>query len=168
MPDPRVLTPSAVDIPAPELREAIVNEDATALGQEVKCVVPSHADHLTTDPLPWSPVTTAEGEFWPKKGDRAQVAFPPDGPPVIHWWAPSGGATADRPIGAGGGSDKHYEHNQEVASKEWTIAHGLGKEPAVTAFDTTDQEIGFQQVPVDSNTVILRFNIDISGRAVLN
>lgn len=79
--------PHAVDIPPPELHEAILGEDATAPGQEVKCVVPSFDPLKATDPMLWTPYVTGAGVFYPKRGDRAILGYPPDGPPVIlAWW----------------------------------------------------------------------------------
>jgi hypothetical protein len=88
MASPAQLSPSAVTIPPPELHEATILDNATALGEEVRCVIPSLDPLLATDPMPWPVVTTSEGSFYPKKGERAQLAYPIDGPPVIHWWEP--------------------------------------------------------------------------------
>lgn len=94
MPDPGMLSPTAVDIPSPELHEATVLDSASSRDAEVRCVVPSLDEHLATDPMPWRPYITAEGEFWPKSGDRAVVTAHTDGTPLIAWWEPAGGAAA--------------------------------------------------------------------------
>jgi hypothetical protein len=87
MPDPRQLGPGAVDIPPPELHDAQVAEDAIAPGEEIRCVVESLDPLLATDPMPWTPYVSPDGFFYPKKGDRAVLGFPVDGPPVIvAWW----------------------------------------------------------------------------------
>jgi hypothetical protein len=87
MPDPSLLGPGAVTIPPRELRHAEILDDATADGEEVRCVVPSRSTLLAEDPAPWMPYVRATGLFFPKKGDRALLAYPPDGPPVIvAWW----------------------------------------------------------------------------------
>lgn len=87
MADPRLLGAGAVDVPPPELHDAEISEDATAPDQEVKCVVPSLDLLLATDPMPWRAHFTADGFFYPKKGDRAVLGYPVDGPPVIlEWW----------------------------------------------------------------------------------
>ena len=31
---------------------------------------------LATDPMPWMPFTTDEGIYYPKRGDRAILAYP--------------------------------------------------------------------------------------------
>ncbi len=95
MPNPADLTPSGVDIPQGELFTAEINEDATAVGQQVTCVVPSHSSLLATDPMAWEPWPTSEGVFYPKRGDFALVSAQPDGPPVIVFWAPADDATPD-------------------------------------------------------------------------
>lgn len=80
---------STVSAASPELHEAVVLDDAVERRQEIRCVVPSFGDGYASDPMGWNPYTTAEGEFWPKEGDRAVLSFAPDGPPVIQWWEPS-------------------------------------------------------------------------------
>lgn len=87
MADPSQLHPSAVDIPAPEIHEATILDNAKARGEEVRCIVPFLDKGLASDPMQWMPYTTAEGEFWPKGGDRALVSAHVDGPPaVLAWW----------------------------------------------------------------------------------
>jgi hypothetical protein len=86
-PNPAELAPSAVHIPDAELREAIVLDSTSELGTEIRCTIASLDPLLATDPMPWSPYVTPAGFFYPKKGDRAVLGFPPDGPPVIlEWW----------------------------------------------------------------------------------
>lgn len=92
MPDPALLAPSAVEIPAPELHEARVLTSATSLGQEVRCIVASFDELLSTDPMPWQPYVTAAGIFYPKKDDRAVLSYQTDGTPLIVWWEPSAGS----------------------------------------------------------------------------
>lgn len=89
MPNPAALTPDAVDVPDSQLYEAEVLDDAAEAGVEIRCVVPSFAEHLATDPLAWTPYVTASGVFYPKKDDRAIVALPAEGPPAIVAWWPS-------------------------------------------------------------------------------
>lgn len=88
-PNPSQLSPSAVRIPGPELRSAEIFDNATGDGQEVRCVIPSEDPLLATDPLPWAPYYTPAGFYFPKRGDRAVIGSPPDGPPVILAWWPS-------------------------------------------------------------------------------
>ena len=94
MPDPASLTPGAVPLTDVPLRKAEINEDATAGDQMLKCRIGG----WTTDFCPWNPVTTAAGEFWPKRGDRALVSVLADDPEVVVWWTPSAGATPDVPF----------------------------------------------------------------------
>ena len=88
MPDVAQLAAAASE-PAPgdSLREAVVREDATEDREEVRCVIASLDPNLATEPLPWTPVVNAQGAFYPKQGDRAILAYPAGGPPVIlQWW----------------------------------------------------------------------------------
>jgi hypothetical protein len=95
MPNLVELTPSGVDIPQGELHEAEVLTDATEIGEEVRCVIPTDGELQSTDPMPWQPWTTSKGTFYPKKGNRALVSAHPDGPPVIVWWHPAEDAEPD-------------------------------------------------------------------------
>jgi len=88
MPDPSILTPSAVDQAEPQLFDATINQDATAEGQEVTCVVPDLDPLLAADPMPWNPISTPAGWFYPKRGDRAILCYPVGGDPVISQWWP--------------------------------------------------------------------------------
>jgi hypothetical protein len=89
MPNPRELTPSAVDKPEPESHEAVIAEDATEEGQEIRATRESLDPLLTDDPMPWVPYVGAAGIFYPKRKDRAILAFPVDGTPVIAVWWPN-------------------------------------------------------------------------------
>jgi hypothetical protein len=90
VPDLADLTPAGVTIPDAELHEAVVAEDAASLGQEVRCILATFDDRYAEDPMPWTPVTVAKvGTWFPKRDDRAIVAFPEGGTPVISQWWPS-------------------------------------------------------------------------------
>lgn len=104
---------STVPAPSPEIHEAVVLDDATARGQEIRCVIRSFGEGYATDPMAWEPYTTAEGEFWPKKDDRAVLSFAPDGPPVIQWWEPA----ADREVSIGGPGIQAIVHAANSAVK---------------------------------------------------
>jgi len=87
MGDPVDLTASAVALPPPELRTGEILDDAVAEGQYVRCTVEALDPLLAKDPMPWTPYVGAAGIFYPKRGDRALIAEPLDGPPVIlQWW----------------------------------------------------------------------------------
>lgn len=91
----RQLGPSAAPTRSPETFDAEILDDATTPGQEVRCKRPSISEQAATDPMPWVPVTTAAGEFWPKQGNHALVVYPVGGPPAIVFWEPSEGAVPD-------------------------------------------------------------------------
>ena len=64
--------------------------------------------------------------------------------------------------------DKHYTHNQSVASVTWTIAHNLSKFPSVTVALSTGQQ-GFGDVTfIDENNLTINFSAAKSGSAYLN
>lgn len=170
MSDPKLLSPNAIELPPVQVWDAIVIADTTAPTDELFVRIPEFDDDSGESwkhgPCVWSPLVSAEGLFYPKAEDTCVVAVPLDGNPVVVDWVH--GASVPDVLFSEGGGDRTYEHSQGVAAKEWLIEHGLGKLPCIEVFNTIDQQIEPQLVPVDDNSVILRFNIDISGRAVLN
>jgi hypothetical protein len=73
------------------------------------------------------------------------------------------------PPGSGAAAgDKTYLHVQGVADTVWTITHSLGKYPAVTALDSTREQIEGEVDYVDLNTVTVTFAGALSGSATLN
>jgi hypothetical protein len=94
---PADLTAAAVTQAPPELRSGKVLDDALAEGQEVRCTIPSLDPLLATDPMVWCPYVGAAGIFYPKRGDRALIAQPLDGPPAIVQWWPAAEASPDVP-----------------------------------------------------------------------
>lgn len=97
MPDLSELTPSAVDISAEQLVEAEIFDDALSLGEAVRCVIPSQSLRHATDPMAWMPWNDLSGVFFPKKGDRAVVAYQEEGAPIITFWAPTA-TEPDEPV----------------------------------------------------------------------
>ncbi len=64
--------------------------------------------------------------------------------------------------------DKHYTHNQSVASVTWTIVHNLNKFPSVTVALSTGQQ-GFGDVTfIDENNLTITFAGAESGKAYIN
>ncbi len=98
MTDASLLHPSSVEIPAPEIHEATVLDDATEPRQEVRCIVPFLDKKLASDPMAWNSVSIAREEYWPKRGDRALISAHVDGPPAIFEWWPAADATPDVPL----------------------------------------------------------------------
>jgi hypothetical protein len=98
MPNPAKLSPSAVSLPAPELRAAILHEDASKRGDKVRCIVKRLGGRWTSDPLRWKPWVWPDGFYYPKQGDECSLAYPSDGPPYIAEWWPSDDAEPDAPL----------------------------------------------------------------------
>jgi hypothetical protein len=98
MDDPRQLGAGALDRSAPTIFDGSILDNATALGQEVRCTRPGVDPWAATDPMPWWPYVTPDGFFYPKRGDRAVLAYPIDGPPVINKWWPAPDAIPDVPL----------------------------------------------------------------------
>jgi hypothetical protein len=87
MPDPAELDPRTVPLAEQLAHEAEVLDDASLPGDEVRCVIPSEGEDLATDPLQWMPYVTPAGFFYPKRGDRALLIDPVNGPEaVVAWW----------------------------------------------------------------------------------
>lgn len=61
-----------------------------------------------------------------------------------------------------------YHHKQKSASREWTIAHNLGKFPNVKIVDSLKQLCFADVIYEDMNTVLIRFGAAESGDAYLD
>lgn len=67
-----------------------------------------------------------------------------------------------------GDKDKHYTHNQSVASSTWNVNHNLGKYPSVTVTLSTGQ-VGYGDVTyIDENNLTITFSGANSGKAYMN
>lgn len=64
--------------------------------------------------------------------------------------------------------DKHFIYHQRVASNVWVIEHNLNKYPSVTTIDSGGTIMIGQVIYVDPNTIVVTFNIKITGTAFLN
>jgi hypothetical protein len=100
MDDPRQLGAGAVARSSAQIFDGLILDDAVGPGRAVRCTRPRVDSNAATDPMPWKPFTaiSAGGEFWPKRGDRAVLVYPIDGPPVIVEWWPAEDAVPDVPL----------------------------------------------------------------------
>jgi len=75
----------------------------------------------------------------------------------------------DAPAGGGtGGGDLNYVHNQSAPAATWTVAHALGKYPAVDVVDTGGSTV-LPDIHYDSTSqVTLSFGSATSGKAYFN
>lgn len=64
--------------------------------------------------------------------------------------------------------DRHHTHKQAQAAKVWTVAHNLGKRPAVTVVDSAGTVVIGEVDYLDDNTVRLTFCAAFSGTAYFN
>lgn len=78
---------------------------------------------------------------------------------------PAGPAGPEGPPRSVGGS---YTHTQGVATTTWTITHNLGYKPAVTTFDSLNQEVEGDLVHISTNQCSVTFSYPISGSASLS
>jgi len=64
--------------------------------------------------------------------------------------------------------DKHYTHNQAIASATWEVAHNLNKFPSVSVALSTGQK-GYGDITyVDANNLTVSFAAAESGKAYIN
>lgn len=61
----------------------------------------------------------------------------------------------------------YYEHEQQVASNEWTITHNLGKMPSVTVIDSADTIVIGDTEFLSNNQLKISFTGAFTGRAYL-
>lgn len=64
--------------------------------------------------------------------------------------------------------DKFFMYEQRVASNVWVIEHNLNKYPSVTIVDSAGTVIIGQVIYVDSDTIVVTFNIKLTGTVFLN
>lgn len=65
-------------------------------------------------------------------------------------------------------TDKHFVHRQRAPSSEWTIAHSLGKHPAVSVVDSGGSVVVGSITHLDENHLKITFTVPFSGTAYLN
>jgi hypothetical protein len=87
--DPSLLDPRAVSAALPQLHSGEIADSAASESDLVRCVVPAVDSLLGTIAMDWDPVSRSSGLFFPKRGDKALVAIPGDGPPWIVRWRPT-------------------------------------------------------------------------------
>lgn len=97
MADPAELDPRAVPEADQLIHEAVVLDNANAWDDEVRCVFPSEGEHLATDPMRFTPFPHPDGLYYPKRGNRALVVDPVNGPEVIDSFWPQATAEPDVP-----------------------------------------------------------------------
>ena len=68
----------------------------------------------------------------------------------------------------GGGTSTTYPFDQAYASTTWTIAHGLGKYPAVTVVDSSGDTVEGDVKYIDANSLTIGFSAAFAGTAYLN
>jgi hypothetical protein len=163
--------PIAPTSPLREARHGFVSKAPAALGAPFVVVVPEFDERQ--DSARPAEMHAYEIRRWqsraltlPAKGDEVLVVVDDQEEPWVAAWWPAGGDAAIG--GGGGGGDKNYVHEQGVAAKTWAVKHGLGKTPAVIAFDGLGREIVPQVEVVNPNELNLLFNSESSGKAVMN
>jgi hypothetical protein len=70
--------------------------------------------------------------------------------------------------GLPGEGDKHYIHDQMIASNEWTIDHNLGKHPSCVIVDSSGSIVEGAIQHIDANQVVVSFASPFAGKAYLN
>lgn len=65
-------------------------------------------------------------------------------------------------------ADRHHSHEWRQPETSVTVAHNLGKHPAVTVTDTAGTEIICDIEHIDDNTVRLSFSAPTRGTAYFN
>lgn len=79
-----------------------------------------------------------------------------------------GAKMTETPAQLGITDDRHHTHKQAQAAKVWTVAHNLGKRPAVTVVDSAGTVVIGEVDYLDDNTVRLTFCAAFSGTAYFN
>ena len=103
-------------------------------------------------------LNTSNGDIWKK----ISGAWSATGGNIMGPVGPAG------PPGADGGDDLHYTHDQAVPSAFWVINHNLGKAPAVSVFDSANDEVEGKIDHITLNQLTLTFSAAFSGKAYCN
>lgn len=83
---------------------------------------------------------------------------------VVYRPGPQGPAGEAGPAG----TDATYQHNQASPSASWSVAHSLGKYPAVTVIDSSNREVVGDIEHVSTSALTITFSAAFSGIAVCN
>lgn len=82
---------------------------------------------------------------------------------------PKGDTGATGVAGANGiDGDKHYAHDQSIASATWNITHNLNKYPSVTITDSAGDEVEGEVRYNGVNSLTVKFSAPFAGKAYLN
>lgn len=71
-------------------------------------------------------------------------------------------------LSAAVGGDLSYIHTQAVASDEWNVVHGLGKNPSVAVFNHAGKYVLTRYSYTSLNELKIYFGIPTSGYAYIN
>jgi|TARA_R110000822_G_scaffold6851_30_gene28761 hypothetical protein len=71
-------------------------------------------------------------------------------------------------FGSNGTIDKHYVHEQGVASSVWTITHNMDKKPSAIVTDSAGTIVLGEVKYTNKNELTIKFNGAFSGEAFLN
>lgn len=69
---------------------------------------------------------------------------------------------------AGEGAGSRYTHVQDSAASVWTVAHNLGRYPAITVLDHLGAEICPDVRHLDLTTARITHSVPLAGRAICN
>lgn len=65
-------------------------------------------------------------------------------------------------------TDKHYIHEQNLATNIWYVNHNLGKKPAVSVIDSSGKIVYGNVEYLNENELIINFKYPFSGKAYCN
>jgi hypothetical protein len=72
------------------------------------------------------------------------------------------------PGGGSGGGGAGFTWTQNVASALWTITHNLGYRPAVSVWDTSNDQVVGEVDHLGPNSLTIAFSVAISGTAYMS
>ena len=175
MPDPLSLSPSAVDVPEPQVWQAIVATDAVVVTDEVYVTIPSFdsgdGQVWKHGPCKWSARIEGASLFYPKRGDPCVVNISEEGIVVITQWT-NLASTPDTVLGVGditgaeatankdtdgtlaGNSDIRYPSQRAVKTALATKQDSLGFTPENTANKDTTGTLGTSDVKFPSQKAV--------------
>lgn len=121
---------------------------------------------------PWKTYTPVPSEFLQIEENITGINEHPPYPDESGYWMIWNPDTKQYELSdiraAQAGGDKTFTFAQAIASREWTIQHGLNKYPSVTVVDSGDNIVLGDVEYIDLNNCVCRFNAPFSGKAYLN
>lgn len=121
------------------------------------------SDEIVVQPIVYDVTVVEEKNEIVLASEGLQGPQGPVGPAGVQGEKGDKGETGEK-----GDSGGFFVHEQQVPSFTWTITHNLGYVPSVRVQDYGKNTIEGDIDPVDTNTIVLNFGLEVAGYAYLS